>query len=75
MIFNLKNTKGRKIKVFDPFGNVIKAATYYDAVSREVEFYATAKHNPERFAAPYGRMVKVRCHMIGSWIEVDGVRY
>lgn len=75
MFFDLKNTKGKKVKVFDPFGNLIKAATYYDPVSREVEFYATSTKDPLKFACPYGRLIKVRCHMIGSWIEIDGVRY
>lgn len=75
MTFTVENLKGKKVHVFDPLGNRLKVCTYYDTCSREVEFYATSKADPTKCAAPNGRLIKVRCYMIGSWIEVDGVRY
>jgi len=75
MIFNIKNTQGKKVKVFDPLGNIIKSAVYYCAITREVRFLANSLKYPTKIAIRDGKPIIITAIWENSWIEVDGVRY
>lgn len=85
MIFDVKNTKGKKVKVYDQTGLEIKTAFKYNTRTREVHMYLTGTSaagktrivtTPVSKKSTYPRqVVKFKLKIPGSFIIVNGKKY
>lgn len=85
MIFNVKNTAGKKVKVYAYVGLEIKAVTKYNTRTREIEMFLmgeTEKGQKRILTAPASRnrmfprkVLKTKIKIPGSFIVVNGKKY
>jgi hypothetical protein len=85
MIFNIENTKGKQVQVYDAMGKPINIVRWYDTVTRMAEIVVpTGKsvHGDGKGMVmvvvgdgPDHKVATAQTHLAGSWIIVDGVRY
>lgn len=85
MIFDVKNTAGKKVKVYCRKGLEIKAATKYNTKTREVEMFLMGvsesgqklvlTRSLKRGQTFPRQAIKVKVKIQGSFIIVDGKRY
>lgn len=78
MIFTVKNTKDKNVRVYDAAGNIIPYAYYYNTKTKVVGVYVTAKRGDRSTIAlrsqksDYNTAVRVKVKIPGSYIEVNG---
>lgn len=85
MVFTTKNTKGKKVKIFDAAGVQISAASKYNTRTREVTFYLTGKDaggktrvvtKSLKKGCTFPReVVEFKVKIPGSFIIVNGKRF
>ena len=88
MIFNVKNTKGKKAILYDAKGTPIKGAFKYNTKTREVSMYLTGRSSntnklktlmksvkPKAGLSRGWETLRVTVKIPGSWIIVDGKKY
>lgn len=88
MIFTIKNTKGKKVELYDAMDKQITIARSYNTATRMAEIVVPTgktrrrtKHNPSGllFAVVNdgisGKVATARVQLLGSYIIVNGKRY
>ena len=84
MLFNMKNTTGKKIKVVDAVGKEVQFVQSYDTVTRNAVIAVTngtlnEKGHPNfivhRNKEGINTVLKTKVSLRGSKIFVDGVEY
>lgn len=88
MIFNVKNTAGKKVKVYAYPGLQIKAATKYNTRTREIEMFLLGETDngqkrvltvPDKVTKRNQlfprKTLKVKVKIPGSFILVNGKKY
>lgn len=88
MIFNIKNTSGKKVKLYDAQGTQILGCYRYNTKTRETSLYLTGQHpkikhkktltkriKPRKGESMAWATLKVKVKIPGSYIVVDGVKY
>lgn len=87
MVFDVKNTKGKKVKIYDSRGTQILNAFKYNTRTREVSLYLYGKNALNKDSVVmFNRshkdkkgythdLVRVKVKVPGSFIIVNGKRY
>lgn len=85
MIFDIKNTKGKKVQVYDAMGKPINIVRSYDTITRWAEIVVPtgkrARHGHSAMMMVVvgdgldKKVATAQVQLLGSWIVVDGERY